>query len=655
VCAALDFVCDVPVPINEDPIPTEARLAFFNETRHSYGRTALLLSGGAALGFYHVGVVKTLMENGLMPRVVGGSSAGSIACAMIATRTDEECFNDLFEVKGTTAPGHSGKLQLRFFRPIGNVEETPPKNDGSDIAQVYHNTAGAFHDAKRTWQVFVPIGLRRFTSLLYDIVTGNRRSQDLLMHDTEYFRECLRTNVGDFTFQEAFDRTGRILNIVVTPKNSTDPPRLLNYLTAPHVLVWSAAVASSSLPGVFEANKLMVKDADGTERFESAAGTHFKDGSMEADLPMQQLSEIFNVNHFVISQANPHAVIFASFDQNMSIWTNPIVGFFSGVLLFLKDQLRAWFSNVVELVGGRRLAPIFDTRRGMAKQFFTQEYEGRDCDVSLVPWMGHRGFLSALLHCIYNPSEEEFREWVEAAQRQTWKYIPAIKSHIAEEMTLDRCVQRLRKRLVKESLQKRRVRQDSATKKMGERVPSFFTSPSLVNLGGLGIGDQAIIQDQEDIIKEDPKNLRSASPVLSGPHVNQGWGGKGLHGCHSAASLTRSASNASGVFFDEDADEEDDGDQVPGELSMMEHRHTNAKKESIKEQDYIKTTNMANFYYRKSGSHDNLRSKSHDHLLAERDDHLDNITRERKRSSSAVALGQMTNADLLNMKADDME
>jgi hypothetical protein len=175
-------------------------------------------------------------------------------------------------------------LQLRFFRPIGNVEETPPKNDGSDIAQVYHNTAGAFHDAKRTWQVFVPIGLRRFTSLLYDIVTGNRRSQDLLMHDTEYFRECLRTNVGDFTFQEAFDRTGRILNIVVTPKNSTDPPRLLNYLTAPHVLVWSAAVASSSLPGVFEANKLMVKDADGTERFESAAGTHFKDGSMEADL-----------------------------------------------------------------------------------------------------------------------------------------------------------------------------------------------------------------------------------------------------------------------------------------------------------------------------------------------------------------------------------
>ena len=86
VCASLDFVCDSPVAVGESPIPTDARLAFFNETRHSYGRSALLLSGGAALGFYHVGVVKALIENRLMPRVLGGSSAGSIVCAMVGTR-----------------------------------------------------------------------------------------------------------------------------------------------------------------------------------------------------------------------------------------------------------------------------------------------------------------------------------------------------------------------------------------------------------------------------------------------------------------------------------------------------------------------------------------------------------------------------------------
>ena len=44
VCAALDFVCDAPIIEGDSfPIPTEARLAFFNETRHAYGRSSLLL------------------------------------------------------------------------------------------------------------------------------------------------------------------------------------------------------------------------------------------------------------------------------------------------------------------------------------------------------------------------------------------------------------------------------------------------------------------------------------------------------------------------------------------------------------------------------------------------------------------------------------
>jgi len=74
VCAALEFVCDYNPPTpnrslsnrnghpmnhnyhndaeadddDENNIPTEARLAFFNEVRHAYGRSSLLLSGGAA-------------------------------------------------------------------------------------------------------------------------------------------------------------------------------------------------------------------------------------------------------------------------------------------------------------------------------------------------------------------------------------------------------------------------------------------------------------------------------------------------------------------------------------------------------------------------------------------------------------------------------
>jgi len=45
VVRALNFVCDSDP--EKDKIALDTKLAFFNETRHAYGRTALLLSGGA--------------------------------------------------------------------------------------------------------------------------------------------------------------------------------------------------------------------------------------------------------------------------------------------------------------------------------------------------------------------------------------------------------------------------------------------------------------------------------------------------------------------------------------------------------------------------------------------------------------------------------
>jgi len=46
------------IPDGWEPHGRQVKLAFFNEMRHSYGRSALMLSGGAVLGLYHVGVVK---------------------------------------------------------------------------------------------------------------------------------------------------------------------------------------------------------------------------------------------------------------------------------------------------------------------------------------------------------------------------------------------------------------------------------------------------------------------------------------------------------------------------------------------------------------------------------------------------------------------
>jgi TAG lipase/steryl ester hydrolase/phospholipase A2/LPA acyltransferase len=44
----------------------------------------------ACWAFYHLGVVKTLLQQGLLPRVISGSSAGSLVAGVVGTHTDRE-------------------------------------------------------------------------------------------------------------------------------------------------------------------------------------------------------------------------------------------------------------------------------------------------------------------------------------------------------------------------------------------------------------------------------------------------------------------------------------------------------------------------------------------------------------------------------------
>ncbi|GMH82738.1 hypothetical protein TrVE_jg11607 [Triparma verrucosa] len=579
ICAGLDFVCDGSVLEGDEPIPNDARLAFFNETRHGYGRTAMLLSGGAALGFYHAGVVKALVENKLMPRVIGGASAGSILCAMIGTRTDDELTNDLFYVRGTDSPGHSGILALDFFRPQGYsiTHDYSKDNPGCAIdGGVTSNTTNMMWDLKRALHFLTPRGLQAMGNVFLDVLLGRVKMKHALMNDTNHFRRCCRMNIGNFTFQEAFDRTGRILNITVSPQNRSDPPRLLNYLTAPHVLIWSAAVASSAVPGLFEASKLLVKDSDGTERFESTSGARFQDGSMENDLPMQQLSEMFNINHFIISQVNPHAYLLASFSgKGRGVWSNPILGLANGLLQFLKESIKAWIRNTVEFAGGRRLAPTWELRRGFFTQLLTQEYEGREgCDVTINPWGNHRSIFSAFLHCVYNPSNADYAAWQLASEKETWKHLPEIRSHGQVEQKLDQCVQKLRRKILKDGQVRRSGGGSETSGGMGNRVPSFYTSPSLVNLSGLAVGDK---------------------PLLTGNNSMKKSKSKGSDGSFGEGAPTMDSGSEDG--------RSQGGDVAPGSPMSSSSAPTGGGDGD----GYVKSTSMAAFYYRRNKSNDSLK------------------------------------------------
>jgi len=256
VSTQLNMICDSEC----EDLLLEEKLAFMHETRHAYGRTALLLSGGASLGAFHVGVVKTLVEHKLLPRIIAGSSVGSIMCSIVATRSWPE-------------------LETFF-------------EDTSHSLQLFDQMGGVFAVVKR----IMTLGA---------------------VHDITQLQRMLRHLTSNLTFQEAYDMTGRVLGITVCSPRKHEPPRCLNYLTSPHVVIWSAVTASCAFPGLFEAQELMAKDRFGDivpfhapflDGPEESAGSarRWRDGSLEIDLPMIQLKELFNVNHFIVSQANPH-------------------------------------------------------------------------------------------------------------------------------------------------------------------------------------------------------------------------------------------------------------------------------------------------------------------------------------------------------------
>src|SRR5882672_3238863 len=100
------------------------------------------------------------------------------------------------------------------------------------------------------------------------------------------------------TFREAYLRTGRILNISVIPADrhsyvfcccrkclldrisvSDSPTKLLNYMTAPDTVIWSALLASSAVPGILNPVVLLEKSKDGRV-VPWNWGSKFKDGSL---------------------------------------------------------------------------------------------------------------------------------------------------------------------------------------------------------------------------------------------------------------------------------------------------------------------------------------------------------------------------------------
>lgn len=224
----------------------------FRSLHGNYGRTALCLSGGATFAYYHFGVVKALLEEDLLPDVITGTSGGALVAGLVATRTNEE-------LKELLVPALASKIT-------------------------------ACSEPFTTW-------FRRWYR------TGAR------FDSVDWARQCAWWTHGSLTFREAYERTGRILNVSCVPADPHSPTMLCNYLTSPDCVVWSAVLASAAVPGILNPVVLMMKQRDGSLAPYSF-GHKWKDGSLRTDIPVKALNLHFNVNFTVVSQVNPHINLF---------------------------------------------------------------------------------------------------------------------------------------------------------------------------------------------------------------------------------------------------------------------------------------------------------------------------------------------------------
>jgi predicted acylesterase/phospholipase RssA len=254
VVLCLNRIADSDVP---------GKLKFFADIDHLYGRTGLAFSGGASIGMFHMGLISVLLEFELLPRVFCGSSAGAMACVVVGCNTNEEL-------------REQSKSNFSSFN-YDSFKQSQPK------ISFFNKLKKAFNDG--------------------------------YLIDKNPLGTFLAVNTYNLTFLEAYEKTGRTININVTD-NHHRKCHILNHLTAPNVFVWSAALASCSSPVVFGATTIICKGLNGRCESWMPRDHGFIDGSIGADVPLKKLSVMFDATSFIVSQVNFFVIPFISFGSH---------------------------------------------------------------------------------------------------------------------------------------------------------------------------------------------------------------------------------------------------------------------------------------------------------------------------------------------------
>ncbi len=203
------------------------------------------------------------------------------------------------------------------------------------------------------------------------------------------------------------------------------------------------SAASCSVPLIFSAASLLAKDPRSGEAVPwNPSPQRWIDGSVDNDIPTTRLAEMFNVNHFIVSQVNPHVVPFLVKEEDSialeaqrttsTVATGP-----------------TWLHSMTKLAKGEALhrmhvmaeLGIFPNTLTKAVSVLSQKYSG---DITIFPEISYTDFPAMLK----NPTSDSMQQAMLAGERATWPKMSRIRNHCAIELALDDAVQRLRARVV---------------------------------------------------------------------------------------------------------------------------------------------------------------------------------------------------------------
>lgn len=152
----------------------------------------------------------------------------------------------------------------------------------------------------------------------------------------------------------------------------------------------------------------------------------------EGESPLGRIAELFNVNHFIVSQARPYLIPFLRselnlLDRRQTGWNNLSRSLMRLVLVELRHRLRQL--DYLGLLPG-----------SVSRLLIDETIPGPN--LTLVPDLS----FSDLGRLFQQPTREQVAEWTLKGERGVWPAVSALKVREAIEIELDRGYQIVRRR-----------------------------------------------------------------------------------------------------------------------------------------------------------------------------------------------------------------